>query len=96
MVSSSISSKQAGLGRGSKAPRHPRDCRHRPRLRKPWRVAKRLHASSTDHLFARVGQPQDKAFVEGVIGSYETECLSLGGLADTRRGTTENNQCLVS
>ena len=45
--------------------------------------AKRLHASPTTHFFARVRQPKDKAFVERVIGSYERECLSLGGLADT-------------
>ena len=45
--------------------------------------AKRLESSSTTHFFARVGHPKDKPFVERVIGSFETECLALGGLADT-------------
>ena len=44
---------------------------------------KRLAASSTAHLFARVRQPKDKAFVERVISSFEAECLSLGGITDT-------------
>ena len=82
MVSSSISSKQAALAweGGSKA------------LGTPEIVV-------TDHAMASSpngcrpappttsspgsANPKDKAFVERVIGSYETECLALGGLADT-------------
>ena len=43
--------------------------------------AKRLHASPTDQLFARVRVPEDKPFVERMIGSFETECLARGGRA---------------
>ena len=41
----------------------------------------KLAGSKTAHFFARVRQPKDKPFVERVIGCFETECLSLGGVA---------------
>ena len=88
MISSSISSKQAAVAWEGAV----------KRLGTPEMVVtdhgsenmgeflKRLSASPTAQLFARVRQPKDKAFVERVIGSLEAECLSLGGIADTVEG----------
>ena len=84
-VSSSISSKQAAaawekavkrLGRPEIVVTDHGSENHGEFLR-------RLSLSPTAHLFARVRQPKDKAFVERVIGSFEAECLSLRGRADT-------------
>ena len=53
---------------------------------------KELQKSSTTHFFTRVRTPKDKAFVERMIGSLETECLAQGGLV----GTIPEQQRLIN
>ena len=84
-VSSSISSKQASLA-WQAAVEHlgePEIVVTDHGSENLGQFAARLNSGPTDHLFARVGIPQDKPFVERLIGSFETECLSFGGVADT-------------
>ncbi len=97
MVSSSISSKQAalaweGVQRRSAPPRSSSPTT----LRKPWRV-RQMVAGQLHRPLLRPGRPTQRQSLRGESHRFlRNRMPCLGRSRRHRRGTTENNQCLVS